>query len=624
MEEHLTTILDGLPDDPGVYLHKDDAGRVLYVGKAKSLRSRVRSYFQPSANHTVRISAMVRQVRDIQIVQTQSEAEALILEANLIKKHKPRYNINLKDDKSYPFFKLTVNEPYPRLYLTREKFERGAEYFGPYASVKAARETLNVIRRHFRLRTSKMKLDGTRTYRPCINHQLHKCLAPCQGNVPQADYTALVDEVRMFFQGRYKELMGRLEQEMAELATAQRYEEAARRRDAITAIQRTMEKQQVLSPDPSADQDVFAIHRESHYAGIEMLFIRNGRLIGTDFMLFERTEGMTDEEILGAWLNRLYTRPAALFPKEILLPLEVEDMALLERFLSGEKGQRVYLLAPQRGDKRKLVEFAANNARRNLKERIQFRVDDDAVLAEVQRTLRLRHTPRVVEAFDISNIQGTHPVASMVVFKENRAHKDAYRKYRINSTQGPDDFLAMMEVLGRRYKRSADGELPLPDLILIDGGKGQVNVARAVLNALGIGPREVDLIGLAKGRTERRTGFRPRGGQAVAGDDYEYVVRPEAKTEQRLKRNSATLHFLQRIRDESHRFAVDYHRTLRRNSTLRSGLEDIPGVGRKTAQGLLRHFGSLKRVREADVEALKEVPGMAQRTAEAVFRAFHD
>lgn len=615
---HLATILDNLPDTPGVYLHKDGEGRVVYVGKAKSLRSRVRSYFQPSADHTPRIAAMVRQVRDIALFQTHTEAEALILEANLIKKHRPRYNINYKDDKSYPFFKLTVDEMYPRLYLVREHFDKKAEYFGPYASVKDARETLATIRRHFKLRTSKMKLDGTKTYRPCLNFQLRRCLAPCRGTVAVEEYRQVVNQVRLFLQGRDKELIARLEAEMKELAAQQRYEDAAQKRDAMAAVQRTLARQRILVPDPSADQDVFAVARESHYAGVEVLFVRNGRLIGEDFLLFERTEGMADGEVLRGVLNRLYTRPTALLPKEILIPELVEDMEVLEEFLSKEKGGRVRITVVQRGEKRHLIDLAQENARRALKERLVNKVDDETVLTEVQRSLDLRRLPRRVESFDISNLAGASTVAALVAWLDNKPDKDNYRKFRIRTVSGPDDFRAMYEVLTRRYERVLREKLPLPDLILIDGGKGQVNVARHVLDALGISPTQVDVIGLAKGRTDRRLGRRTKG------LDFEYVVKPELKGEINLKANSTTLHFLQRIRDETHRTAIAFHRQLRRRETLTTELQALPGVGKKRAAALLKHFGSLKAVKEAPLDALLAMPGLPSSTARRVWAAYHD
>jgi excinuclease ABC subunit C len=633
----LTEQLAGLPDTSGVYLHKDARGRVLYVGKAKSLRNRVRSYFQPSAAHPVHIAAMVRQVANVEVFQTRNEAEALLLESNLIKKHKPRYNINLKDDKSYPFFKLTVNEMYPRLYLVREKLEKDAEYYGPYPSVKNARETLNLIHRYFKLRTSKMALDGTKTYRPCINFQLNKCLAPCRGVVAVEEYRQIVNQVRLFFQGRHRELIARLEAEMREQAVAQRYEEAARLRDAVRAIGRTMEKQRALIPDESAEQDVFGLYRESHYAAVQVLFIRSGRLIGSDCLFLEGTEGSEDAEIVKGVLSRLYTRPSALPPREILIPVAYEDQQVLEDYLSENRlsanrlsegrlaegrGSRVHILVPQKGEKRYLIELARENARHALQERMAKRVSDEAVLAEVQRRLHLRREPGRVEAFDISNIAGTHTVASMVVWEHNKPLKEGYRKFQIRTVPGSDDFASMEEVLTRRYRKTVEDGEPLPDLILIDGGKGQVNMAASVLRALGISLTQVDLIGLAKGRSERRR-ERAQRGRSERAEDFEYVVKPELKHELRLARNSATLHFLQRIRDESHRFAVAYHRSLRAKSSLRSALEELPGVGAKRTRDLLRRFGSLKAVREAELEQLETVPGLPLTVARTIYRAFH-
>ncbi len=618
MDQKYATLLEKIPATPGVYLHKDSAGRVLYVGKAKSLRNRVRSYFQPSSDHPPHIAAMVRQVADVDVFQTHTEAEALILEANLIKKHMPRYNINLKDDKSYPFFKLTVGEMYPRLYLVREKLEKTAEYYGPYASMKDARETLDLIRRYYKLRTSKMKLDGTRQYRPCINFQLRKCTAPCRGTVEVEQYRKLVNTVRLFFQGRGKELLARLEDEMGEHARARRYEEAARLRDTIHATRRTLQKQQVVVPDTKAHQDVFGLYRESHFAGVQILFIRHGRLIGSDFKYWDRTEGMADEEIIRGLLRSLYTRPSALLPKEALIPSTYEDREIMEDFLTREKGSRVRIITVRRGAKRKLVDMARDNARLALKERMTRHVDDETVLEEAKRHLRLMRLPRRVEAFDISNTAGTHTVASMVVWEDNKPARQDYRKFKIRSVQGPDDFLAMFEVLTRRYRRAISEAQPLPDLILIDGGKGQVNMARQVLEELGISQTQVDLIGLAKGRAEKR-----RGAHRERAEDVEYVVKAHVRDELRLGRNSAALHFLQRIRDESHRFAITYHRNLRRRRTLRSELEDIPGLGRNRAQALLRHFGSLKRVQEAELEQLQSMPGLPEKLARKIHQIYH-
>lgn len=617
MKTRHSALVEGLPDTPGVYLHLDEMGRVLYIGKAKNLRGRVRSYFQPSSDHGPRIAAVVRLVREVKIIQTHTEAEALILEANLIKKHQPRYNVHLKDDKSYPFFKLTMNELFPRLFLVREKREKEAEYYGPYTSAKDARETLNVVNRYFKLRTSKMTLDGSRSYRPCLNFQLRKCLAPCRGTVAAGEYREVVKKVRLFLQGRDKELQAALESEMEELARERRYEEAAQARNAIAAVRRTLQKQLVVAPDPKANQDVLALHRESHFAGVQLLFIRHGRLIGSDFMAMERTEEMEEGEIIGAVMRNLYTRPSVLLPREVLIPYDFEDRKILEDFLSSEKGAKVSITLVKRGAKMKLIDMARENARRALTERINRRRDDEAVLEESRRELHLRRLPERVEAFDISNISGTHTVASMVVWLNNQPLKKDYRKYKIRQVKGGDDFMAMHEVLSRRYRRAVSGEQPLPDLILIDGGKGQVNIARHVLDSLGISPTQVDLVGLAKGRSEKRKRGSRRG-----EDDLEYVVTPERKYELRLKKNSAALHFLQRIRDESHRFAITFNRSLRKRETLRSELEELPGLGKKRVQQLLRHFGSLARIRKAELEELQAMPGLPEKVAQTIHAAY--
>jgi len=613
----LPDILASLPDSPGVYLHKDAQGEVLYVGKAKNLRSRVRSYFQPSSSHTTRIAAMVRQVADIQILTTRTETEALILEASLIKRHQPRYNVELKDDKSYPFFKLTVNERFPRLTLTREEREEEAEYFGPYTNVKAARETLRMLHTFFPLRTSRMTLDGTKTYRPCLNKQLGRCLAPCTGQVQPADYRKLIDKVRMFFLGKDKELVKTLQTDMEALAEQQRFEEAAVARDALRAVETTLQRQQVVDPARDSDQDVFALHRVSHYAMVAVLFIRHGRLIGHDAFFLSNTEDTEDGELLQRVMTRLYTSPTAQPPREVVLGAALPEQEALAEHMERVRGGAIRFTQAQRGEKRNLLDLAGQNARTALEQRLARVADDEHVVEDARRRLHLRRLPRRVEAFDISNIQGRHTVASLVAWRDNQPDKAHYRKFRIQTVSGPDDFAAMEEVLTRRYQRVLAEGGALPDLILIDGGKGQVNMAAQVLERLGISPTQVDLLGLAKGRTEHRRGGGPK-------DKFEYVVKPHVKTELRLPANSSTLHFLQRIRDESHRFAVTYHRTLRKRSQLRSGLEDLPGVGPSRVKKLLTRFGSLKRVAEASLEDLLAVPGLPQAAAHTIFQALNN
>ena len=545
----LTSKLKHLPDRPGVYLFRNSGGDVLYVGKAKSLRSRVRSYFHTSASHNIRIQVMVSLVRDVSLIITDTEAEALILEEQLIKTHLPRYNVNLKDDKSYPYCKLTLNELYPRLFLVREKHDPKAEYFGPFPSVKEARQVLRMVYRYFQLRTSKMDLNGKKTYRPCLNFQLKRCLGPCRGTVPVEDYDEAVQQVRLFMRGRHHELLEQIKSRMKDASAKLEFEKAAMLRDQARALGRIFEKQTVLDAKGN-DQDVFNLFRESNSAGIQVLFIRNGRLLGTDFFFYEECEQVTDDNLLlGQVLNRIYMNDKAVMPREILLPFEYSDQQELEEVLNEKSERKVSVLRPHRGRKKELVQMAFNNAKMNLSEQRARTLQDEEVLRRVQNALHLKHLPMNVEAFDISHLSGNQTVASMVSWKRNHASRQDYRKYRIQSIEGPDDFASMKEVLTRRYKRTLSGEMPLPNLILIDGGKGQVNVAHQVLVDLGIPLERIDLIGLAKGRSERR---RVGGGSKLK--DFEYIVKPNMKNEIRPHRNSPELYFLQNIRDESHRF----------------------------------------------------------------------
>ena len=605
----LTSKLKHLPDRPGVYLFRNSGGDVLYVGKAKSLRSRVRSYFHTSASHNIRIQVMVSLVRDVSLIITDTEAEALILEEQLIKTHLPRYNVNLKDDKSYPYCKLTLNESYPRLFLVREKHDPKAEYFGPFPSVKEARQVLRMVYRYFQLRTSKMDLNGKKTYRPCLNFQLKRCLGPCRGTVPVEDYDEAVQQVRLFMRGRHHELLEQIKSRMKDASAKLEFEKAAMLRDQARALGRIFEKQTVLDAKGN-DQDVFNLFRESNSAGIQVLFIRNGRLLGTDFFFYEECEQVTDDNLLGQVLNRIYMNDKAVMPREILLPFEYSDQQELEEVLNEKSERKVSVLRPHRGRKKELVQMAFNNAKMNLSEQRARTLQDEEVLRRVQNALHLKHLPMNVEAFDISHLSGNQTVASMVSWKRNHASRQDYRKYRIQSIEGPDDFASMKEVLTRRYKRTLSCEMPLPNLILIDGGKGQVNVAHQVLVDLGIPLERIDLIGLAKGRSERR---RVGGGSKLK--DFEYIVKPNMKNEIRPHRNSPELYFLQNIRDESHRFAIQFQRQLKHSENLHSVLEDIPGVGSERRKLLLRQFGSLTSLKKASIEDLLHVPGISKKLA---------
>ena len=564
--------LSHLPNLPGVYLFKDDQDSILYIGKSKSIRNRVRSYFNSSAKHNLRIRLMTSRIHDLSLIVTDTEAEALILEDQLIKRHHPRYNVALRDGKSYPYCKLTVGEMYPRLLLVREKIDAKSEYYGPYPSVKDARQVLKAVMTYFPLRTSKMQLDGTKTYRPCLNFQMERCLAPCRGVVPAEEYAKIVRQVRLFLKGRDKVLIKDLEQKMKKSSERLEFEKSAQYRDQIQAIRRIFERQMVLEVQ-GKDQDVFNLFREADATGVQVLFIRNGRLLGTDFFFFEDSSEASDDNLLGQVLHRIYMPEGSIVPREILLPFEYSDRKMLEDALNKKSRHRVHVGCPRKGRKKELVSMAYSNAKVNLSEKRIRYVKNKDILKHVKYEIKLDRLPEVVEAFDISHLSGTMTVASMVCWKNNSPSNQDYRKFKIRGISGPDDFAGMKEVLTRRYSRTLSEGGALPDMILIDGGKGQINIAAKVLEELGI-LNKVDLIGLAKGRSERKSG-RSRGKNI----DYEYVVKPNQKNEIRMRRNSDVLYFLQNIRDESHRFAIEFQRKLKRKHTLHSKIDDVPGIG---------------------------------------------
>ena len=603
--------LSHLPDLPGVYLFKDDQESVLYIGKSKSIRNRVRSYFHGSAKHNLRIKLMVSRIHDFSLIVTDTEAEALILEEQLIKRHHPRYNVALKDGKSYPYCKLTVGEMYPRLVLVREKIDSISEYYGPYTSVKDARQVLKAVMTYFPLRTSKMLLDGKKTYRPCLNFQMKRCLAPCQGDVSVEDYEKIVRQVRLFLKGRDQELLQELEKRMKQSSKKLEFEKSAQYRDQIQAMRRIFARQMVLDVQ-GKDQDVFNLYRESDSTGVQVLFIRNGRLLGTDFFFFEDSSEATNDNLLGQVLHRIYMPEGSIVPREILLPFEYSDRKLLEDALNQKSVRRIYVVCPQKGRKKELVSMAFSNAKVNLSEQRNRFAKNTNILKHVKHEIKLNRLPAVVEAFDISHLSGTMTVASMVCWKKNSPSNEDYRKYKINNISGPNDFASMKEVLTRRYSRTLAEGKNLPDLILIDGGKGQINIAAKVLTELGI-LQKVDLIGLAKGRSERKRG-RSRGKNV----DYEYVVKPNQKNEIRMHRNSDVLFFLQNIRDESHRFAIEFQRKLKRKNTLHSQIDNIPGIGPKRRRLLLKHFGSLTGLRHAALEEILQVPGIPEKLAKEI------
>lgn len=606
VESLLDAKLALLPTSPGVYLFKDGAGDVIYVGKAKNLRARVRQYAR-GGDGRVQVTFLLSQLADVDVLITNSEKEALLLENTLIKQYWPRYNIRLKDDKSYWQVKVTVHEPWPRLFLTRQVVKDGSKYLGPFHSSAAVQETLEIIRKVFPLRTCSDTVFRNRT-RPCLEYQIKRCLGPCTLPVDPADYQRQLKGALLLLEGKNSELVAQLATRMQEAAEALRFEEAARLRDQLRAVQQTGEKQQVATLLGN-DQDIFGLYREGGFVEIEVFFVRGGKLMGNIDYSFDDNE-FPDEEVLSELLTQFY-QGDRFVPDEILVPVLLEDAPAREELLSERKGKKVAIIHPQRGDKVRLVDMAQENARQSFIEKRRNTEQKEKTLDHLRRALFLQNAPKRIECFDISNIQGNLAVGSMVVFDEGEPDKNRYRRFRIKTVEGADDFAMMYEVLTRRYRRALE-EKDLPDLLMVDGGKGQLSVAVEVFRELGI--TEVDLIGLAKMRTERDP-FAEEVEHSA-----ERVFLPGRKNPVVLKPNSTALFLLQRVRDEAHRFAITYHRQLRAKERLRSALDAIPGVGPARRKALLRHFGSLKRVRMATIEELTQVPGITSTVAEAVRR----
>jgi excinuclease ABC subunit C len=611
--KRLKEVLARIPPDPGVYLMKDRKGRIIYVGKASSLRARVRSYFNNSDTRAF-VPLLGRLLGDIETVVVNNEKEALLLENNLIKQHQPRFNVKLVDDKNYLVLRLDPRARYPRLEVTRRIGKDGARYFGPYHSATSCRQTLQVVNRHFKLRTCTDHVLNSRK-RPCLQYQIKRCDAPCVFPIPDEEYGKQVQDVALFLDGKDDELLDRLKRRMKDAAAATEYEVAGAMRDQIRSLEKTLEEQRVVSSD-LRDQDVFGLFRQGPAVEIVVLHIRNGKLMGRRNFSFGGQEFPT-EEVLSTFVS-LYYDMGNYLPDEVLLPLELEDMRVKAEWLSEKKSKKVEVQAPQRGPRHKLIELAEKNAASSFVTRRNKTEDAETSLAKLQQRLSLKKLPRRIECFDISHIQGTATVASMVVFLDGEPAKSEYRTFKIKTATN-DDFASMYEVLSRRFRRGKAAEdneehkgWVLPDLLVIDGGKGQLATAIAALRDAQINPALLDAIGLAKEREDAAEQKQP-----------DRVFLPNAKDPLKLRPNSAELFLLARIRDEAHRFAVTFHKKLRRRRTLRSALEDVPGVGQKRKRELLKTFGSLKKVREATVEELARAPGMTSGAAEAVVRYFH-
>ncbi len=612
MDNKLQERIDRLPRAPGVYLFRSADGTVLYVGKALSLRARVRQYF---AGHDSRIMVprLVREIADVEVVLTSTEKEALILENTLIKKHQPRYNAQLRDDKNFLHLRLDPRAPWPRLTLRRRIRTDGARWFGPYHSAARARRTLDAVQRHFPLRRCSDRALASRS-RPCLLFQMKRCLAPCVDEVEQEAYALVVEEAALFLSGRSRELLDRLEARMMAHADKERFEDAARLRDTIRAIQATMERQRVVDRR-LADRDVWGLFREGERTVATILPVRGG-FLQDPVSRWVGGEQLDDPELLSTLLNQHYDpgegeNPRERIPPELLVPADPADHAALEELLSERRGARVRLHRPQRGDKRALVELAIRNARERFLGTTSDEARRTAALAALAKVCRISTPPHRVECFDNSNLQGTDPVSSMVVFLDGRPERKAYRRYRVKTVEGIDDYATMREILGRRYRRAKE-QGDLPDLVVVDGGRGQLSAARAVLRELELG--SLPVIGLAKPRGERKKGRR---------DTTDRVVLPDIRDPVRLRANNPALRLLQQLRDESHDHAVRYHRQLRRRRALTSALEELPGIGPARRKALLRHFGSAQRVLEASEEDLAAVPGLGAVIAASIHEALH-
>lgn len=596
------------PSSPGVYLMKGNDGGILYVGKARNLRQRVRSYFRQSGDSRYHIPFLMARVAKIDYIVTDTEKEALILENTLIKEHRPRYNFNLRDDKTYFSLRIDMAEEFPRLAIVRKVPRDGARYFGPYSSAASAREVLKELHKIFPLRHYPLETCRRRG-RPCLFYQIKQCSAPCYGLISREDYAALAHGVALFLEGKNRELLQILRKRMAAAAAAEQFEEAARFRNLIRSIEITVERQKMVIH--GGDTDVIGFNRDGNRMEIAILFIRGGSLIGN--RSYSLAWELDDAEGLASFLNEYYGREVFI-PEELLLPLPLPEHGALAELLTERRGKRVTVTFPRRGIKAELVALAGRNAATAATEKAKGAESAEATLKELQERLHLPAFPGRIECYDISNIGGEHAVGSRVVFVGGRPDKNLYRHYRIRTVGQADDFAMMREVLDRRFRKGAEQD-GRPDLIVVDGGIGQLNVLLQVLKELNV--EGVAAAGLAKSRVAR--GMT----KAIIERSDERVFLPGRKNPVILRQNSAPLLLLARIRDEAHRFAITHHKKLRGKAAISSVLGEIPGVGEKRQKALLRHFGSLRRLKEATVEELLEVTGMTRKVAEAVRRALH-
>lgn len=587
--------LHQLPSNPGVYLMKDSRGRIIYVGKAINLKNRVRQYFQSSRNHNAKTLAMVSHIADFEFIMTNNELEALILECNLIKKHHPKYNIMLRDDKTYPYLKVTLNEEYPRLITVRRVVRDGSRYFGPYTNVTAMKETIKLLRRLFPLRTCRRMGE-----RPCLEYHIKRCFAPCDAKISKREYDSMVQSVCLFLEGRSESIEKNLESRMTAAAERLDFETAARLRDQLNAVRQVMEKQKILTD--TGDTDAIGMAASPLGICMQVFFIRNGKMLGRSQFLLTGSDRDDRGACLASFLKQYYN-DAVFIPKEVLLPDEVPEIDVITRWLAAEKSAKVKFAVPRRGVKKDIVQMASENAAKYLKDQTDKLQDARArtlgAVYDLQKYLGLTRPPLRMECFDISHIQGSETVASMVVFQDGKPDKSSYRRFKINSTEGkPDDFMSMREVTSRRYGKASAAEMP--DLIIIDGGKGQLSSALEIIRAAG--HTAVPVVGLAK--------------------QFEYIFTEYSPDPVILPRGSDALYLVQSIRDEAHRFAITYHRSLRTKRNRVSLLDNIPGIGPKRRKLLFDHFETIAAIKKASVDELAAVPGISRSTAAAVYNFF--
>ena len=608
-----------LPDKPGVYIMKNSLGEVIYVGKAKILKNRVRQYFQNSKNHSEKVRAMVKNIAEFEYIVTDSEMEALILECNLIKKYSPRYNIALKDDKFYPFIKITTNEDFPRVYVTRNFAKDGNRYFGPYTNGTAVYEVMGLIKKLFPLRTCKKAIvEGGEPTRACLNYHINLCKAPCAGYISKAEYWEMIDEIINILNGTDTSIIKNLKLEMEKAAEELEFEKAAKIRDRILAIELIREKQKMFTVK-EGDEDFIDLYTDEKDGCAQVFFVREGKVTGREHFMIENISDDPVKEVISSFIASFYGGTAQI-PKTIYVPEEIEDQELIEKFLTEKRGSKVWIKVPKKGDKKNLLDMVKNNAKIMLDQFKEKMVEEKelnkSALTELADVLGLDSLPARIEAYDISNIQGVDSVGTMVVFENGKAKNSDYRRFKIKSVKGPNDYESMREILSRRFSHGLEevnkikernleyskGKFCIfPDLIMMDGGKGQVNIALEVLKDFGI---EIPVCGLVKDDKHRTRG--------IIFNNEEILIR----------RGSGLMNLITRVQDEVHRYAITYHRSLRDKRTLHSILEDIPRIGEKRRRNLLMKFGSIDNIKKASMEELLDTPGIDKRAAESIKQYF--